>query len=225
MKIGRETKDLDFLMTHIDARAEEIQKAITLIISDNSRDGFTFSYDKTELLIQSHMAYPGYRITLGIIFGQMKDKIKIDIGIGDAVTPKTHQLSLFQYKGKPLFEDVISLLVYPAESIFAEKLETIISKGAANSRMKDYHDLLLLTRDQKLIDLNILQNSLKETFQRRGTTLRHIFFDETELNSLQKLWTSHLKNLGNTALDLGFPQNISSAIEEINKYLLESVRE
>jgi hypothetical protein len=41
-----------------------------------------------------------------------------------------------------MFEGEISLVVYPPETIFAEKLETVLSKGAANSRMKDYHDLL-----------------------------------------------------------------------------------
>lgn len=33
-----------------------------------------------------------------------------------------------------------------------EKLETLASRGAANSRMKDYHVLLLLYRENHLID-------------------------------------------------------------------------
>lgn len=70
----------------------------------------------------------------------MKDKIQIDVGVGDAVEPKNLKIKLFQYRGKPFFEEAISLLVYPIETIFAEKLETVISKGAGNSRMKDYHD-------------------------------------------------------------------------------------
>jgi hypothetical protein len=35
---------------------------------------------------------------------------------------------------------------------FAEKLETVISKGASRSRMKDYHDLLLLTRNTRFFN-------------------------------------------------------------------------
>ncbi len=93
------------------------------------------------------MDYPGYRFGLKGTFGRMRDKIQIDVGIGDVVTPTTRELHFFQYKGKPMFfEGEISLVVYPSETIFAEKLETVLSKGAANSRMKDYHDLLLLTR-------------------------------------------------------------------------------
>lgn len=72
----------------------------------------------------------------------MKDKIQVDVGIGDEVMPKNLKIKLFQYKGKPFFENAISLPVYPIETFFAEKLETVISIGAGNSRMKDYHDQL-----------------------------------------------------------------------------------
>jgi len=59
--------------------------------------------------------------------------------VGDLVKAVEENFEPFLYKGKPIFAGEISLLVYPVETIFAEKLETIISKGAANSRMKDYH--------------------------------------------------------------------------------------
>ena len=102
------------------------------------------------------MDYPGYRVGLKATFGCMRDKIQINVGIGNVVTPTTRELHFVQYRGKPMFEGEISLVVYPPETIFAEKLETVLSKGAANSRMKDYHDLLLLAREPHLINLNKL---------------------------------------------------------------------
>lgn len=165
------------------------------------------------------MEYSGYRVSLKVEFGHMRDKIQIDIGIGDVVIPINRGLHLFEYKGKPMFEGEISLLVYPPETIFAEKLETIISKGSANSRMKDYHDLLLLTRDSKLVKLETLETAIKSTFKNRSTTFELINFDEAGLKSLQTLWTAHLKNLGKIALDLKLPQNIQEIIQEINAYL------
>ncbi|WP_202972541.1 nucleotidyl transferase AbiEii/AbiGii toxin family protein [Legionella drozanskii] len=56
--------------------------------------------------------------------------------------------------------------VYPVETIFAEKLETIISRGAANSRMKDYHDLLLLCREDGLLDKARLKNNIDQTISK-----------------------------------------------------------
>jgi hypothetical protein len=165
------------------------------------------------------MDYPGYRVTLNASFTKMKDKIHIDVGIGDVVEPQHREIKLFQYRGKPFFEDAVSLLVYPIETIFAEKLETVLSKGSKNSRMKDYHDLLLLVRNRGLIKRNKLKEALIKTFENRGTALGAIHFDLAGLKSLQQLWTAHLHGLGDMAKDLALPKNIEEVIDEINQGL------
>lgn len=217
MRIGRETVDLDFLLTRIKAEKstlEEICKEIARVSLD---DGFSFSFADVELLSQPHMDYPGYRITLNALFAKMKNKIHIDVGMGDVVEPQQREIKLFKYRGKPFFEDVVSLLVYPVETIFAEKLETILSKGSRNSRMKDYHDLLLLVRSNDLIEPKKFKEALTKTFQNRGTSLSTIQFDSTGLKSLQQLWTAHLHGLGDIAKDLALPKEIEIVIEEINR--------
>lgn len=217
LNIGRETTDLDFLITGMDAGQKEIKKAIEEITNIASEDGLAFSYDGIELLEQPHMDYPGYRVYLKATFNRMKDRIQIDVGVGDVVLPIKREFSLFQYRGRSLFEDEISLLVYPPETIFAEKLEIVLSKGAANSRMKDYHDLLLLIREPHMIDFDKLQISLKNTFQNRGTTFEFISFSENEIVSMNKLWSAHLKNLRNPSGDLKLPSNLQEVILELNQ--------
>lgn len=219
IEIGRETTDLDFLLTNMNASKDEIKQTIQDVIAIESADGFVFDYEKIDLLEQPHMDYPGYRISLKATFGRMKDRVQIDVGIGDVVTPIIRELHLFQYKGRPMFEGEISLIVYPPETIFAEKLETVLSKGAANSRMKDYHDLLLLTREPHIIDINKLQVSLKNTFSNRGTNLEFIAFTEDELKPMEKLWTAHLNALRKSVHELQLPENIQDVIAEINKIL------
>lgn len=162
------------------------------------------------------MEYPGYRITLNASFGKMKDKIHVDVGIGDAVNPQNREIKLFEYRGKPFFEESISLLVYPIETIFAEKLETVLSKGSKNTRMKDFHDLLLLLRDKSLKDSKKLHENVKKTFVNRGTVLRPIQFDEVGHMALQRLWTVHLHGLGDMAKELDLPESITAAIDVIN---------
>ena len=110
-------------------------------------------------------------------------------------------------------------MVYPPETIFAEKLETVISKGAINSRMKDYHDLFLLARDPHVIGFNTLQAAIKSTFHHRGTAFELIDFSESDLKPLDRLWVAHLKNLGGTGQALNLPGNIQDVIMEINKAL------
>lgn len=219
IEIGRETTDLDFLLTRMNASEDEIRQALMEIIGTESSDGFSFHYEGSELLEQPHMDYPGYRVSLSATFGRMKDRIHIDVGTGDVVSPDTRELHLFHYRGKPLFQNEISLMVYPAETIFSEKLETVISKGAINSRMKDYHDLLLLLRNPDIIDFDRLQVAIMSTFHHRGTTFELIEFDESELKPLDRLWVAHLKNLGDTAQALKLPSKIQDVILEINKFL------
>ena len=50
MKIGRETTDLDFLITRIKAEEKELKKTFEQIISVHSSDGFAFSFDSMELI-------------------------------------------------------------------------------------------------------------------------------------------------------------------------------
>jgi predicted nucleotidyltransferase component of viral defense system len=219
LTIGRETTDLDFLLTNMQASQEDIKNALEEIIAVNSEDGFIFICEDIELLEQPHMDYPGYRVSLKANFGCMRDKIQVDIGVGDVVIPTTRELHLFQYKGKSLFEDEISLLVYPPETIFAEKLETLLSKGAANSRMKDYHDLILMTREPHMLDFDKLQSSIETTFNNRGTKLEFIDFSKNEVKLMEKLWIAHLNNLKRLAQQLKLPASIQEVIMEINRFL------
>lgn len=216
IKIGRETIDLDFLLTRMKVEVNLLQEVFEEIASTPSDDGFSFIFEDLEVLAQPHMEYPGYRATFNALFGKMKDKIHVDVGIGDEVEPQNCTLKLFEYRGKPFYEDSISLLVYPIETIFAEKLETVLSKGSRNSRMKDYHDLLLLLRDKNLQKSKKLQINVIRTFENRGTTLKLLQFDEPGLKALQQLWTAHLQGLGDIAKELELPNDINDTIDVIN---------
>jgi predicted nucleotidyltransferase component of viral defense system len=219
MKIGRETSDLDFLLTRMRVEEKELQETFEQIISVPSVDDFIFSFRSIDLLSQPHMDYPGYRVVLNASFAKRKDIIQIDIGVGDVVEPLIREIQLVQYQGKPFFENAVSLLVYPPETIFSEKLETIISKGTNNSRMKDFHDLILLLRDKKMINPVKLKETIISTFSHRRTHFRPIEFDEASLSVLHKLWRAHLNGLGRIALDFDLPMDLSSVIEEINRYI------
>lgn len=62
------------------------------------------------------------------------------------------------------------LRVYPRETVIAEKVEAIAVLGMANSRMKDYFDLLTLAREGK-VDPVVLAKAIGATFERRGTSI------------------------------------------------------
>ncbi len=67
--------------------------------------------------------------------------MKVDITTGDKITPQA-----VEYSFRLLFENrSISILAYNLETILAEKLETILSRSTANTRMRDYYDVYILT--------------------------------------------------------------------------------
>ena len=65
---------------------------------------------------------------------RMRQPFKIDISTDDAITP-----GAVEYKYKLMFEDrSISVLSYNLETLLAEKMQTILARGLANTRMRDF---------------------------------------------------------------------------------------
>jgi hypothetical protein len=64
------------------------------------------------------------------------------------------------------------LRAYPRETVVAEKLEAMAVLGMANSRMKDFYDVWMMSRE---LDFNgpTLAQAIHATFQRRGSKLAH----------------------------------------------------
>ena len=59
---------------------------------------------------------------------------------------------------------------YPRETVVAEKLEAMVQLGMANSRMKDFYDILVLARTFDF-DGELLTRAIRTTFERRKTPL------------------------------------------------------
>lgn len=187
------------------------------------RDGFSYTFLGIDLLPEKDIDHICYRVNLGLKFGNMKDRIQLDIGVGDIVESKKESLELYQYKGKPIFEGAVSLQVYPIETIFAEKIDSIVSRADTNSRMKDYHDLILLCREKNIFNFSKLKREITQTFKNRKTVKKFpINFSEDAITKLQRLWTKHRNRLQVNAVSLNLPDHIKDAINEINDWLLNN---
>ena len=107
----------------------------------------------------------------------------------------------YQYKCLVTGE-TLPLKAYSVESIIAEKIETVLSRGITNSRSKDYYDLYILRKTQFMnIDKNILKKAYKETCRYRNFSIS--YNDASDLineisNNVQtkKRWVNYGKNVG-----------------------------
>lgn len=211
IKLNRETRDIDFLLTHIQGSIPEIEKVINEIATIDVGDDFVFSMPKVSELSLEHKKYPGYRISLQGELGQIKKKISIDIGVGDVVRPSPLKVELLRSK-EPLFEENISLSAYPPEYIFSEKFEAILYHGELGSRMKDYYDCYRMI-DESVLDMKLLKESLRETASNRGTELKLI---PENIEPFSDLWSNFLR--GNELDELDMKEVIkliNSAIQKV----------
>ena len=222
IELGRQTRDLDFLATQIQTKKESIRKAFEKICAIKVDDGFDLQLDKLKPITQNFMLYTGFRVTLlmKVKEGKMKERLQIDVSVEDIVEGETRKITLTNYQGEPLFENSISLKAYSMETVFSEKLETVLSRAENNGRMKDFHDLVIMSREPNLMNKESLKTAIKKTFEHRQTRWKFpILFSDEAYQTLQRYWTKHLKNIGDLAKKKQLPEHIKQAILEINSYL------
>jgi len=116
--------------------------------------------------------YPGIRFMLEASLDKMKQMIKVDISTGDIITP-----GAVEYSYKLMFEDrSISIWTYNLETLLGEKLETIMARETANTRMRDFYDIHILM-SQKTVDYKLLKSAFLATSEKRATTALVSRFD------------------------------------------------
>jgi len=165
--LHRPTKDVDFLGSGeatTTAVAAMIRQIITTVVED---DGILFDADSVQVEeIRENQEYGGIRVTFTATLEKAVIPLQADIGFGDAITPAAED------RVYPVLMDMAAprLLMYPVETVIAEKLEAVVKLGMINSRMKDFYDLLVIFR-QYPYDDRLLIRAVAKTFARRGTPL------------------------------------------------------
>ena len=186
-------------------------------------DGFEFKDITAKPLSHPHMSYLGAHISMMGFFGKIRFKVMIDLGFGDKVKEIKQDLPLLRTSKGPLFEESISMNCYPKEFIFAEKLETLIYRGGANSRMKDYHDLYTMIIEREHLHLQDLKDAIAMVFTHRQTPINlPVQFSEDDLHSLENYWSSYRKELNHAVLAQSFPSSIKELIGSLNTWLNDS---
>ncbi|MGD2169890.1 MAG: nucleotidyl transferase AbiEii/AbiGii toxin family protein [Chlamydiota bacterium] len=216
LKIERETKDLDFSLRKNLQDAKKIKEIFEEIAQIRVKDGFSFENVRIEELLHSHMKYAGKRISMIGYFGKTRFKVCIDLGYGDLVEPIELKLPLAFSKKGAIFESHIEIKCYPLEFIFAEKIQTIISRKGKNSRMKDFHDLYAMIL-QKGDQLKNISKIVRKVFEHRQTDLLlPIMFSGKELKNMQIFWKAYLRGLKSGH---SLPNELQEIISSINKWI------
>lgn len=166
-EIPRPTRDVDFL-GYGDASPRAVAAVFREVCGVSVEpDGLSFIASSVRAAeIRDRQEYGGVRVKLTAMLGKARIPLQVDVGFGDAVTPRAEEATF-----PPLLDfPAPRLRVYPTPSVVAEKFQAVVALGIANTRMKDFYDLYRLSETQEF-DGETLATAIRATFERRGTAI------------------------------------------------------
>jgi len=163
----RPTRDID-LLGYVPNQVESLVEIIREVCRQEVEPD-ALSFDPTTatgIVIKADADYEGVRVTFRGSLQNMPIPMQIDIGFGDIVfpAPTITEYPVILNHARP------KLRGYSRETTVAEKFEAMVKLGLLNSRMKDFFDIWLLSR-QFDFDGATLAEAIQKTFSNRGTTI------------------------------------------------------
>lgn len=141
LKARRPTRDADVLALDLPNDEESNRRAIQAITEVSLSDGVSFDPGSIRLeTIRAGAGEPGLRASVAAGLSEARLKLKVDISFGDPVAPQAIEFPTL------LDDEPLELLGYPVETVIAEKAETMMALGDANTRDRDFADIFVLSR-------------------------------------------------------------------------------
>ena len=203
----RSTMDLDTTLLNFPLTEEKVKEAVKSICSINLEDEIVFELVSIAP-IRKDDQYGGFCVRLNAVYDTIITPLSIDVSTGDIMTPYA-----VQYEFGGLFDNevLIRLWGYNIETVMAEKVETVLRRGAFNTRPRDYYDIYILGTTQKY-DEDMFKEALKATSIHRGSAeniadTKTIITLISESDELRKMWEKYQKKFV-YARDISFEQII-----------------
>jgi hypothetical protein len=164
----RPTRDADSNAVSADVTAEHLVQVVRDIAAIEADDGVVFDVDTISTQqIREEADYPAFRLRITAEIGPWVGTAVWDVSTGDPMVPPPRLVTLDRILGNP-----ISLLGYAPETTIAEKGVTILERGIASTRWRDYVDIVKLAGHG--IDPDELLRSARAVARHRRVTLEPI---------------------------------------------------
>lgn len=189
----RSTMDLDTTLRNMPLTEEQIYNAIRTICDINIEDDVIFEIQSVNP-IRKDDVYGGYCVRIDAVYDTIVTPLSIDVSTGDVITP-----SPVKYDFSGIFDDELKITLwgYNIETVIAEKVETILSRGVFTTRPRDYYDVYVLVTTQKY-DKVLFKEALNATAIHRGTAEKiedtaGILTMISQSNELKSMWNKYRK--------------------------------
>jgi hypothetical protein len=212
---ARGTRDLDLLGLG-DASEQRILGIFREILAIAVDDGVAFDLDALQVgLIREELEYGGVRLRGTASLSGARIAVVVDIGFGDSVEPG---LETIDY---PALLDLPAprLRAYAPETVIAEKFQAMVALGRANSRMKDFYDIWILTKTVHFAP-NRLAQAIAATFARRQTAIPTdrpdaLTSDFADDSLKQRQWAAFVADIDHA------PRQLALVVNEIASFLMD----
>jgi len=161
----RGTRDLDLLGFGDNAPDRLLALFREVLETPVPDDGVVFDVAALRVdRIREELAYGGVRLRTTATLAGARIPVSIDIGFGDALEPGAETVAYPTLLDLP----APTLRAYARETVIAEKFQAMVALGRANTRMKDFYDIWVLSRTFEFAD-DRLARAIAATFARRTT--------------------------------------------------------
>ena len=208
----RTTMDMDATVVGMDMDEATVSRAVSSICETDAGDGMMYSFECVEPIREGD-EYANWRAHLRVRYGKIDAPIKIDITTGDEIVP-----GRIEYRYPLMFEQgEVRVLSYPLETVLAEKLETVVSRGIANTRGRDFYDIhTLLALKSGEIDRASLHEAVVATASRRGSLRKMAGYEaaleEVKGSSVMRgIWAAYVSG-SPYAAGIDFEEAVDSAL-------------
>lgn len=164
----RSTMDLDTTLLNYPLTEKTVEETINEICRIDMKDDVSFQLISIKP-IRRDDHYGGFCVRIDAVYDMIVTPLSIDISTGDVITP-----SAIEYEFSGIFDEKVRIRLwgYNIETVLAEKMETILSRGIFNTRPRDFYDIYILVKTQKY-SKRIFAEALKASAGHRGS-LDHI---------------------------------------------------
>ena len=187
----RSTMDLDTTLQGLPLTEKSILMAIEDITRIDLDDGVLFSIVSIAPIRRDDI-YGGFCLRVNAVYDTIVTPLSIDVSTGDIITPNA-----IAYAFSGLLDENIQIHVwgYNIETVMAEKIETILSRGTLNTRPRDYYDVYILHKS-KPYDKSVFEKALIATSTHRGssesiTDRAGILARISVSSDLQNMWSKY----------------------------------
>jgi predicted nucleotidyltransferase component of viral defense system len=164
----RPTRDIDLLGYGKEQESSHLIEVLRELCSlPVQEDGLYFDTETIRAEpIREQEEYGGTRLHIQANLVKTRIPTKLDIAYGDIITPQAQPANF------PTMLDFSApkLLIYPRETVVAEKYEAMVDLGMGNGRMKDFYDLYFL-QSHFTFEGEIFAQAIAATFHRRNMLL------------------------------------------------------